>query len=159
MAAEDRKQERVSGSHGKRVYISGPRSRYTDERVGLMAERSARRANSDFALLMISFRVAYAVMQSDAARVPDWLDTRGGLLLSVARYSVAAGERDRAGHHLAGGSSRLGGLEGVAVVHFPAEAVCRKACSQASTSVTCSGILLWPVSSARSNFFVPGITL
>ena len=46
--------------------------------------------NSDFALLIISFRVAYAVMQSVAGRVLDWLGTRRGLLLSVAWYSVAA---------------------------------------------------------------------
>jgi MFS transporter, ACS family, hexuronate transporter len=46
--------------------------------------------NSDFALLIISFRVAYAVMQSVAGRVLDWLGTRRGLLLSVAWYSIAA---------------------------------------------------------------------
>jgi ACS family hexuronate transporter-like MFS transporter len=34
--------------------------------------------NSDFALLIISFRVAYAVMQSVAGRVLDWLGTRRG---------------------------------------------------------------------------------
>ena len=53
----------------------------------------------------------------------------------------------------------LGSLECVAVVHFPAEDVRRNACSHASTSTTCSGILLWPVSSASSSFFGPGITL
>src|SRR4249919_1407318 len=46
--------------------------------------------NSDFALLIISFRVAYAVMQSIAGRVLDCLGTRRGLLLSVGWYSVAA---------------------------------------------------------------------
>ncbi len=43
--------------------------------------------------------------------------------------------------------------------YFPAEPACRNACSHAWTSATCSGMLLWPVSSARSNFFRPGITL
>src|SRR5688572_21851081 len=42
---------------------------------------------------------------------------------------------------------------------FLAEPDFRNACSHALTSATCSGMLLWPVSSARSNFFGPGITL
>jgi len=46
--------------------------------------------NSDFALLIISFRVAYAVMQAVAGRVLDWLGTRRGLMLSVTWYSIAA---------------------------------------------------------------------
>jgi ACS family hexuronate transporter-like MFS transporter len=46
--------------------------------------------NSDFALLVISFRVAYAVMQTVAGRLLDWLGTRRGLLLAVSWYSVAA---------------------------------------------------------------------
>jgi ACS family hexuronate transporter-like MFS transporter len=46
--------------------------------------------NSDFALLIISFRVAYAVMQAVAGRLLDWLGTRRGLLLSVTWYSTAA---------------------------------------------------------------------
>src|ERR1700690_1221466 len=46
--------------------------------------------NSDFALLIISFRVAYAVMQPVAGRLLDWLGTRRGLLLSVTWYSIAA---------------------------------------------------------------------
>jgi len=46
--------------------------------------------NSDFAVLVISFRVAYAVMQTVAGRVLDTLGTRKGLLLAVSWYSVAA---------------------------------------------------------------------
>jgi ACS family hexuronate transporter-like MFS transporter len=46
--------------------------------------------NSDWALIVISFRIAYAVMQIVAGRVLDWLGTRRGLLLSVTWYSVAA---------------------------------------------------------------------
>jgi len=46
--------------------------------------------NSDFALIVIAFRVAYAVMQTVAGRVLDWLGTRRGLLLAVTWYSVAA---------------------------------------------------------------------
>ncbi len=46
--------------------------------------------NSDFALIVISFRVAYAVMQSVAGRLLDRFGTRRGLQLSVIWYSVAA---------------------------------------------------------------------
>ncbi len=46
--------------------------------------------NSDFALLIISFRVAYAVMPTVAGRLLDRLGTRRGLLISVTWYSIAA---------------------------------------------------------------------
>jgi ACS family hexuronate transporter-like MFS transporter len=46
--------------------------------------------NSDFALLIISFRVAYAVMPTLAGRMLDRMGTRKGLLLSVTWYSIAA---------------------------------------------------------------------
>ncbi len=46
--------------------------------------------NSDWALIVISFRVAYALMQTVAGRVLDWLGTRRGLLLTVSWYSLAA---------------------------------------------------------------------
>jgi ACS family hexuronate transporter-like MFS transporter len=46
--------------------------------------------NSDWALIVISFRVAYALMQTVSGRVLDWLGTRRGLLLTVSWYSVAA---------------------------------------------------------------------
>lgn len=46
--------------------------------------------NSDFALVLIAFRVAYAVGQTIAGRVIDRLGTRNGLSLAVLFYSVAA---------------------------------------------------------------------
>jgi MFS transporter, ACS family, hexuronate transporter len=46
--------------------------------------------NSDFARILIAFRVAYAVGQTIAGRVIDTLGTRRGLSLGVAWYSVAA---------------------------------------------------------------------
>jgi ACS family hexuronate transporter-like MFS transporter len=49
-----------------------------------------RWTNQDFALVVISFRVAYAVMQTVSGRWLDRLGTRNGLTLAVAFYSVAA---------------------------------------------------------------------
>jgi ACS family hexuronate transporter-like MFS transporter len=49
-----------------------------------------RWSNSDFALLVISFRVAYALGQSASGRVLDRVGTRTGLSVAVAFYSVAA---------------------------------------------------------------------
>jgi ACS family hexuronate transporter-like MFS transporter len=46
--------------------------------------------NSDFALLIISFRLAYAFGQTASGRLLDRIGTRTGLSLSVAFYSVAA---------------------------------------------------------------------
>lgn len=46
--------------------------------------------NSDFALLVVAFRVAYAVGQTAAGRMLDRLGTRTGLALSVTWYSLAA---------------------------------------------------------------------
>jgi ACS family hexuronate transporter-like MFS transporter len=46
--------------------------------------------NTDFARILIAFRVAYAVGQSIAGRVIDRLGTRKGLSLGVVWYSVAA---------------------------------------------------------------------
>src|ERR1035441_9810507 len=46
--------------------------------------------NSDWALIVISFRVAYALLQTVSGRVLDWLGTRRGLLLTVSWYSLAA---------------------------------------------------------------------
>ena len=47
-------------------------------------------SNSDFALIIIAFRIAYAVGQAIAGRIIDRLGTRRGLSISVAFYSVAA---------------------------------------------------------------------
>jgi ACS family hexuronate transporter-like MFS transporter len=46
--------------------------------------------NSDWALIVISFRIAYALMQTVAGRLLDWFGTRRGLLLTVSWYSIAA---------------------------------------------------------------------
>ena len=46
--------------------------------------------NSDFALVLIAFRVAYTIGQTIAGRVIDRLGTRKGLAFGVAWYSVAA---------------------------------------------------------------------
>ena len=46
--------------------------------------------NTDFAWVLIAFRVAYAVGQTLAGRIVDRLGTRRGLSLAVAWYSVAA---------------------------------------------------------------------
>ena len=46
--------------------------------------------NSDFALVIISFRVAYAVGQLASGRFLDVVGTRRGLTWSVAFYSVVA---------------------------------------------------------------------
>lgn len=47
-------------------------------------------SNSDFALLIISFRVAYAVGQSVCGRLLDRTGIRNGLSMAVVFYSVAA---------------------------------------------------------------------
>lgn len=46
--------------------------------------------NSDYALLVIAFRVAYAFGQTASGRLLDRIGTRRGLSLAVAFYSVAA---------------------------------------------------------------------
>jgi ACS family hexuronate transporter-like MFS transporter len=46
--------------------------------------------NSDFALIVIAFRVSYAVVQMIGGRLVDVLGTRRGLGLAVAWYSVMA---------------------------------------------------------------------
>ena len=46
--------------------------------------------NSDFATIVIAFRIAYAIMQTLAGRLLDWLGTRRGMLLTVSWYSAAA---------------------------------------------------------------------
>jgi MFS transporter, ACS family, hexuronate transporter len=46
--------------------------------------------NTDFAYLIIAFRITYAFGQTAAGRFLDWVGTRKGLSVSVAFYSVAA---------------------------------------------------------------------
>ena len=47
-------------------------------------------SNTDFAWILIAFRVAYAVGQTIAGRIVDRLGTRRGLSLAVVWYSIAA---------------------------------------------------------------------
>ncbi len=47
-----------------------------------------RWSNTDFATILLSFRVAYTIMQSVSGRLLDWLGTRRGLAISVAFYSI-----------------------------------------------------------------------
>jgi MFS transporter, ACS family, hexuronate transporter len=49
-----------------------------------------RWTNSDFALVIISFRAAYTVGQAGAGRFLDAVGTRAGLTATVAFYSIAA---------------------------------------------------------------------
>jgi ACS family hexuronate transporter-like MFS transporter len=46
--------------------------------------------NSDFALILIAFRIAYALGQTASGRFLDRLGTRKGFLLTVSGYSLAA---------------------------------------------------------------------
>jgi ACS family hexuronate transporter-like MFS transporter len=46
--------------------------------------------NEDFALVVISFRVAYAIGQTAAGRIMDRVGTRRGLTLTVIWYSIAS---------------------------------------------------------------------
>jgi ACS family hexuronate transporter-like MFS transporter len=47
-------------------------------------------SNTDFATVLIAFRVAYTIGQAVSGRLLDWLGTRKGLAISVAFYSVVA---------------------------------------------------------------------
>ena len=49
-----------------------------------------RWSNQDFALVVIAFRAAYAVMQTLGGRLVDRMGTRSGLSLAVAFYSAVA---------------------------------------------------------------------
>ena len=46
--------------------------------------------NTDFATVLIAFRVVYTIMQSVSGRLLDRLGTRRGLSISVAFYSAVA---------------------------------------------------------------------
>ena len=46
--------------------------------------------NTDFALILIAFRISYALGETACGRFLDWLGTRVGLLISVSWYSLAA---------------------------------------------------------------------
>jgi len=53
-------------------------------------QRDYHWTNTDFATVLIAFRIAYTVMQSVGGRIMDLLGTRRGLSLSVAYYSTVA---------------------------------------------------------------------
>ena len=46
--------------------------------------------NTDFATVLIAFRIAYTIGQSVCGRLLDWLGTRRGLTITVAFYSLVA---------------------------------------------------------------------
>lgn len=58
--------------------------------LGPYLKQDYRWSNEDFALIVISFRVAYAIGQSVMGRLMDRFGTRRGLSWSVAWYSLAA---------------------------------------------------------------------
>ncbi len=74
-------------------------------------------SNTDFAMLIIAFRIAYAGGQTISGRLLDRFGTRTGLTVSVAFYSVAAmltslatGFRSLAGVPLPARPGRVGQL-------------------------------------------------
>ena len=62
--------------------------RQTVNVLGPILKEEYRWDNEVFATVLISFRVAYAFMQSVNGRLLDLLGTRLGLSLSVAFYSI-----------------------------------------------------------------------
>ena len=60
------------------------------QRARTDAEDRVRWTNADFALVIISFRVAYTLGQAGAGRFLDAVGTRMGLSVTVAFYSIAA---------------------------------------------------------------------
>jgi MFS transporter, ACS family, hexuronate transporter len=58
--------------------------------LGPYLKEDYRWNNEDFALIVISFRVAYAIGQTLSGRFIDRIGTRRGLSLSVTWYSIAA---------------------------------------------------------------------
>jgi ACS family hexuronate transporter-like MFS transporter len=78
-----------------------------------------RWTNTDFAMVLIAFRAAYAIGQTIAGRAIDHLGTRAGLSLSVLWYSLAAmatslasGLRSFAGFRFALGLGEAGNWPG-----------------------------------------------
>lgn len=51
-------------------------------------QKEYRWSNSDFAIILIAFRLAYTLAQALYGRVLDWLGTRKGMTISVAFYSL-----------------------------------------------------------------------
>jgi ACS family hexuronate transporter-like MFS transporter len=53
-------------------------------------QRDYHWSNTDFATVLIAFRLAYTLMQGLGGRLLDWLGTRRGLSVTVAFYSTVA---------------------------------------------------------------------
>lgn len=64
--------------------------RQTLSALSPILEKEYNWTNTDFAVILISFRVAYTVMQSVFGRILDWIGTRRGMSISVALYSTVA---------------------------------------------------------------------
>lgn len=58
--------------------------------LGPILKEEFRWTNSDFALIVIAFRIAYAFGQTASGRLLDRVGTRAGLTLTVAFYSAVA---------------------------------------------------------------------
>lgn len=64
--------------------------RQTLNALGPILKTEFQWSNSDFATILISFRLAYTIMQAVGGRIIDVLGTRRGLTISVAFYSAVA---------------------------------------------------------------------
>ncbi len=62
--------------------------RQTLSALAPILERQYHWNHTDFAVILISFRIAYTIMQSVFGRVLDWLGTRRGMSISVLFYSI-----------------------------------------------------------------------
>lgn len=58
--------------------------------LGPHLQRDYHWTNTDFATILIAFRIAYTIMQGVGGRVMDLLGTRRGLSVSVSFYSIVA---------------------------------------------------------------------
>ena len=63
---------------------------YADRDAEIQSKNEYGWNNADFALVIISFRVAYTLGQAGAGRFLDAVGTRTGLSVTVAFYSIAA---------------------------------------------------------------------
>jgi MFS transporter, ACS family, hexuronate transporter len=64
--------------------------RQTLNALAPILKREHQWTNTNFAVILIAFRIAYTIMQSVGGRLLDWLGTRRGLSLTVAFYSVVS---------------------------------------------------------------------
>lgn len=62
--------------------------RQTLSALAPMLKEEYKWTNADFAIILLSFRIAYTVMQSVFGRLLDSIGTRRGLSISVAFYSI-----------------------------------------------------------------------